>query len=152
MELADILSEHSVLVLHSVKTKTDLLRTLAEKAASSPATEAAILKRSTIREALGSTGLGNGIAVPHGKLAGQTGRRGGVREAGAPVDSTPSTISRSISSCAARPDGAGADHLKALARVARVLRTDSLVDSLRATDDPARLYALLTAIASQHAA
>ena len=51
------------------------------------------------------------------------------------------------------PNGAGADHLKALARVARLLRTDSRADSLRATDDPARLYALLTApIASQHAA
>jgi len=40
--------------------------------------------------------------------------------------------------------GAGADHLKALARVARVLRTDSVTEQLRATADPRRLYAILT--------
>jgi PTS system nitrogen regulatory IIA component len=42
------------------------------------------------------------------------------------------------------PIGAGADHLKALARVARILRTDSVADALRHTNDPARLYAILT--------
>ena len=42
------------------------------------------------------------------------------------------------------PMGAGADHLKALARVARVLRTDSVTEQLRATADPRRLYAILT--------
>jgi len=42
------------------------------------------------------------------------------------------------------PMGAGADHLKALARVARILRTDSIAEALRRTDDPARLYAILT--------
>ena len=51
------------------------------------------------------------------------------------------------------PAGAGADHLKALARVARLLRTDSLVERLRATSDPHRLYQLLTAtLPSQDAA
>jgi PTS system nitrogen regulatory IIA component len=49
--------------------------------------------------------------------------------------------------------GAGADHLKALARVARLLRTDSLVDGLRSTSDPHQLYKLLTtALPSQNAA
>jgi PTS system nitrogen regulatory IIA component len=42
------------------------------------------------------------------------------------------------------PVGAGADHLKALARVARVLRTDSIAENLRRASDPARLYAILT--------
>jgi PTS system nitrogen regulatory IIA component len=40
--------------------------------------------------------------------------------------------------------GAGADYLKALARVARILRTDSVVEALRRTNEPARLYAILT--------
>jgi len=42
------------------------------------------------------------------------------------------------------PVGAGADHLKALARVARILRTDSIVEALRGTNDPSRLYSILT--------
>jgi PTS system nitrogen regulatory IIA component len=42
------------------------------------------------------------------------------------------------------PMGSGADHLKALARVARVLRTDSVAEALRATNDPKKLYAILT--------
>jgi PTS system nitrogen regulatory IIA component len=51
------------------------------------------------------------------------------------------------------PAGAGADHLKALARVARLLRIESLVESLRATGDPRRLHVLLTApLPSQNAA
>jgi len=51
------------------------------------------------------------------------------------------------------PEGAGADHLKALARVARILRTDSVADALRHTNDPARLYAILSQpVASNRAA
>ena len=42
------------------------------------------------------------------------------------------------------PVGAGADHLKALARVARILRTDSVVEALRRSNDPAKLYSILT--------
>ncbi len=42
------------------------------------------------------------------------------------------------------PMGSGADHLKALARVARILRTDSIAGDLRRANDPARLYAILT--------
>ena len=41
------------------------------------------------------------------------------------------------------PVGSGADHLKALSRVARLLRTESIVDQLRSTEDPAELYAIL---------
>jgi PTS system nitrogen regulatory IIA component len=51
------------------------------------------------------------------------------------------------------PAGAGADHLKALARVARLLRTEALVRNLRSTTEPPRLYEMLTApVASQNAA
>ena len=70
MELADILSEESVLVRTDIKTKLDVLKTLAGKVADvtgHPTDE--IFAALNDREALGSTGLGNGIAVPHGKYA-----------------------------------------------------------------------------------
>jgi PTS system nitrogen regulatory IIA component len=50
------------------------------------------------------------------------------------------------------PVGAGAEHLKALSRVARALRTEATVDALRHTDDPARLHAILTAPQAAHKA
>src|SRR3954468_19873405 len=70
MELADILSEESVLVCTGVKTKAEILTRLAEKTSAligQPADE--IFEALNDRESLGSTGLGNGIAVPHGKFA-----------------------------------------------------------------------------------
>src|SRR5690349_15646757 len=71
MELADILSEESVLFCTDIKTKRDVLDRLsnrASKATGFPASD--IFEALNDREALGSTGLGNGIAVPHGRLAG----------------------------------------------------------------------------------
>ena len=70
MELADILSEESVLVCTDIVTKRDVLEKLADKVAAvtgHPAAE--VFEALSDRESLGSTGLGNGIAVPHGKYA-----------------------------------------------------------------------------------
>ncbi|MDR3475405.1 MAG: PTS sugar transporter subunit IIA [Devosia sp.] len=155
MELADILSEESVLVCHSVKDKAELLEILGRHgAAITGHDEATVLETLMAREALGSTGLGNGIAIPHGKLAGLKGVVAAFVRLDDPiefdsVDDQPVDIAFMLLA----PAGAGADHLKALARVARLLRTDSLVEGLRATADPTRLYELLTtAIPSQNAA
>jgi PTS system nitrogen regulatory IIA component len=49
------------------------------------------------------------------------------------------------------PEGAGADHLKALARVARVLRDRATLDSIRRADDADAIYAILTERAAQAA-
>ena len=155
MELADILSEESVLACPDVKDKTTLLTQLSRKAATLTGYDAeTILETIEAREALGSTGLGNGIAVPHGKLAGLKGVTAVFARLAHPVefDSVDEQPVDLVCLLLA-PVGAGADHLKALARVARLLRTESLVDSLRASNDPQRLYALLTqAVPSQHAA
>ena len=70
MELADILSEESVLVCTDITSKHDVLLRLSEQVArltGHPAAE--IFEALNDRESLGSTGLGNGIAVPHGKYA-----------------------------------------------------------------------------------
>ena len=155
MELADILSEGSVLACDKVKDKAELLEILAEHAAKVTGQNAgAIFEALSGREALGSTGLGNGIAIPHGKLAGLKSVVAVFARLAHPVefdavDDQPVDLIIMLLA----PTGAGADHLKALARVARLLRTDSLVEGLRHTSDPAKLHAILTAqMPSQNAA
>ena len=146
MELADILSEESVIACIGLKTKQEVLQRLAEHAAMATGGDpAAIFEAVWDRESLGSTGLGNGIAIPHGKLPGAPSvvavfaRLDHAVDFEA-VDDQPVDLLMLLLA----PMGAGADHLKALARVARVLRSESVVDDLRRTDDPAQLYAILT--------
>ncbi|MHA6689395.1 PTS sugar transporter subunit IIA [Devosia sp. A449] len=152
MELADILVERAVLCCTGVKTKRQLFEELAERAAEltgHPAAE--ILEAITSREELGSTGLGNGIAIPHGKIAGLKTVTALVARLDHPiefdaVDDQPVDIVVMLLA----PTGAGADHLKALSRVARLLRTESVVDELRQANDPAHLRAVFTASDETH--
>lgn len=147
MELANILAERAVVYYADVTTKRQLFEDLAGRAAELTGyPRAEILAAITGREELGSTGLGNGIAIPHGKLAGLKGVTALFARLSQPiefdaVDDQPVDLVIMLLA----PTGAGADHLKALSRVARLLRTDSVTEELRATDDPARLHAILTA-------
>src|SRR5262245_30879972 len=71
MELADILSEEAVIVCSGINTKSEVLRKLSVCAAKVTGQSAeTIFEAVNEREELGSTGLGNGIAIPHGKFAG----------------------------------------------------------------------------------
>jgi len=97
------------------------------------------------RERLSSTGVGGGIAIPHGKLASLSRLQGIFARLATPVDFE-SIDERPVDLVflLLAPEQAGADHLKALARVSRLLRDRALVDKLRATDTADALYALLT--------
>ena len=147
MELADILAEDSVLTCTGVTDKRQLFEILAQKAAERCGlSETEIVDALVAREELGSTGLGNGIAIPHGKLKGLDGVIAVFARLDEPiefdsVDDQPVDLVMLLLA----PIGAGADHLKALSRVARLLRTESVVDQLRRENDPARLRAVLTA-------
>jgi PTS system nitrogen regulatory IIA component len=146
MELADILSEDSVIVCSESKTKLDVLHRLSERAAKITGQDAAtIFEAVNDREQLGSTGLGNGIAIPHGKFAGLGSVTALFAKLDAPVefesvDDAPVDLVMMLLA----PMGAGADHLKALARVARILRTDSVVARLRRCGSEGELYGILT--------
>jgi PTS system nitrogen regulatory IIA component len=146
MELADILSEESVLFGADITTKHDVLVRLSEKVADLTGhTAAEVFEALNNREQLGSTGLGNGIAVPHGKLAALKGVIAVFLKLERPVDfESVDDQPVDIVMMLLAPMGAGADHLKALARVARILRTDSIAEALRRTNDPHKLYAILT--------
>ncbi|MDB5597643.1 MAG: ptsN [Hyphomicrobiales bacterium] len=155
MSLIDLLTADAILPSMKVNTKKQALQELSEKAAQISGIPAREIFDSLLqRERLGSTGVGNGIAIPHGKLA-KAGRIFGVfarlerpidYEAldGAPVDLIFLLIA---------PESAGADHLKALARTARILRDPKVTAKLRATRDASALYSMITQTASsQHAA
>ena len=71
MDLTDILSEESVVVCHRAKDKAEVLEILSRLGAAATGQDSGtVLDTLSAREALGSTGLGNGIAIPHGKLTG----------------------------------------------------------------------------------
>lgn len=152
MELAEILAERAVLYCTAVKTKSQLFEDLAARAADlTDLPVQTILDAVKGREELGSTGLGNGIAIPHGKVPGLKQVTALFARLQQPiefdaVDDQPVDIVVMLLA----PAGAGADHLKALSRFARMLRTEQVVDQLRRQADPAKLHALLTADHSTH--
>jgi PTS system nitrogen regulatory IIA component len=156
VEIADLLTGPEA-VLASVKTsgKKALLAELASRAANVfGLEERRLFDRLIEREALGSTGIGGGIAIPHGRMGALTTPRGVFARLAHPVafdaiDDRPVDIVFLL----VAPEGAGADHLKALARVSRLLRDRSLVDKLRATESAEALYALLVeSVQNQNAA
>ncbi len=105
------------------------------------------------RERLGSTGIGDGIAIPHGKIP-RLGRLFGlVARLDRPVDfealdGQPVEVVFLLLA----PEGAGADHLKALARIARVLRAPGIRDRLRQAREANAIYAVLNEAAEPKAA
>ncbi len=147
MELSDILAEESVFYFTGIKTKDELIERLSAEAGRLLARDpAAIRDTLAAREALGSTGLGSGIAIPHGKLPGLTRVSALFARLETPiefdaVDDQPVDLVMVLLA----PLGAGAEHLKALSRVARLLRGEACVDELRRAEDPAKFYEILTA-------
>jgi PTS system nitrogen regulatory IIA component len=107
----------------------------------------------TEREKIGSTGFGAGVAIPHAKLDGLERVFGYFARLAAPidfqaVDGLPVDLVFLILS----PPDAGAEHLKALAGVSRVLRDRNTVAKLRGARSRDALFALLSGIESLHAA
>jgi PTS system nitrogen regulatory IIA component len=146
VEIADLLTGPDA-VLASVKAsgKKALLAELASRTATVfKLDERRLFDRLLERERLGSTGIGGGIAIPHGRLSTLDKPRGLFARLVHPVDFD-SIDERPVDIVflLVAPEGAGADHLKALARVSRLLRDRSLVEKLRATESADALYALL---------
>jgi PTS system nitrogen regulatory IIA component len=145
MLLTDVVALDAIIPAMRVSNKKQVLQELAEKAARlSAQDERTIFEVLLQREKLGSTGIGSGIAIPHGKLP-ELGKLFGVFarleravdfEAldGQPVDLVFLLLA---------PEGAGADHLKALARVARLLRHPDIARKLRESRDAESIYAVL---------
>ncbi len=155
MLLGDFISPDSVVASLKAKSKKQLLQDLSARAARvTGLSERDIFDVLWQRERLGSTGLGHGIAIPHGKVQGLKRIVGIFARLAEPVDFDAIDSEKvDIVFLLLAPEGAGADHLKALARISRLLREGSGVEKLRACKDAAALYAVLTEDeASSHAA
>lgn len=154
MDIADMLSPEGVLPALRVTSKKQALQELARRAADvTGQPERAIFEVLVERERLGTTGVGYGIAIPHGKLAELDRLHCLFARLETPVefDSIDEQPVDLICVLLA-PEKAGADHLKALARVSRLLRDRTICDKLRGTESRDGLYAILTESAASHAA
>src|ERR1700726_5109218 len=146
MVLTDLLAPNAIIPALKVNSKKQLLQELAAKAAAlCGQSERAILEILQQREKLGSTGVGNGIAIPHGKLPKLDKLFGLFARLDRPIDfealdGQPVDLVFVLLA----PEAAGADHLKALARVARLLRDPDVANKLRDSRDAEALYAVLT--------
>ena len=105
------------------------------------------------RERLGSTGVGNGIAIPHGKLADLNKLHGVFARLDSAIDfDSVDDQPVDLVFLLLAPEAAGADHLKALARVSRLLRDRTVCEKLRGANSADAIYALLTEARTSHAA
>lgn len=154
MELSDLLAEESVFFLKGVSSKDEMLDLVASRAGQQLGqTGEAIRETLANREALGSTGLGDGIAIPHGKLPGLGRVSGFFMRLATPIEfDAVDDLPVDLVMVLLAPLGAGAEHLKALSRVARALRDDAIVSQLRASQEPRQLYAVLTSASGAHKA
>ena len=145
MPLTDLVAPNAILPALKVNGKKQALHELAARAAAlSGQNERAIFDILMQREKLGSTAVGNGIAIPHGKMPNLTRLFGLFARLDRPVDFE--ALDRrpvDLIFMLLAPGGAGADHRKALARVARLLRDSTIARKLRASHDAEALYAVL---------
>jgi len=155
MEIEDLLSSPAqVMPRLKVSSKKQALQELARRAAEITGEhERQIFDVLLERERLGTTGVGNGIAIPHGKLADVKKMFGLFARLENPVDfEAIDEQPVDLIFLLLAPEGAGADHLKALARVSRLLRDRAICEKLRGADQAEAIYALLTDRAHSHAA
>ena len=150
MLLTDLVAPNAIIPALKVNSKKQVLQELAAKAAElCGQSERTILETLQQREKLGSTGVGNGIAIPHGKLPKLEKLFGLFARLERPIDfeamdSQPVDLIFLLLA----PEGAGADHLKALARIARLLRDQDVAKKLRASRDAQAIYSVLAMPAS----
>lgn len=146
MELEDLVSPEGVIAHLKATSKKQALQELSARAATlTGLSERTIFETLLERERLGSTGVGQGIAIPHGKLAQLTRLHGLFARLDTPVDfESIDDHPVDLIFLLLAPETAGADHLKALARISRLLRNQQVVEKLRASEDPAALFAILT--------
>lgn len=146
MEISTLLAPDAVIPALKANNKKQLLQDLAERAGKlTGLPDRRIFDTLIERERLGTTGMGQGIAIPHGRIAGIAKIMGIFARLETPieyeaVDGQPVDLVFLLLA----PEGAGADHLKALARVSRLLRSQQTCEKLRAATKPEVLFALLT--------
>lgn len=146
MELTDILGADAVVAGVKVQSKKRLFQEISAAASSQTGLSEAHLQSALLdRESLGPTGVGFGVAIPHARIDELDRVFGLFFHLESPVefesvDRKPVDLVFALFA----PQNAGAEHLKALAKVSRVLRSEAVRSKLRSTGDVAALHAILT--------
>lgn len=154
MQLSDILIPEAVKLVGSASSKKRLfqdLGSLAEGCYRLGPTQ--VVEALMDREALGPTGVGHGVALPHARLPGLEKVQGMFLRLEKPVDFN--AVDRQpvdLVFALLAPAEAGVEHLKALALVSRTMRDSGVCTKLRSNEDPATLHTILTEAPASQAA
>ena len=145
MNIEDILDPGSVVANLHATSKKQVLQELSKAAGEALGLDSRkVFDILGERERLGSTGVGAGLAIPHGKLPGLDRLQGVFARLEKPVDfDSIDDEPVDLVFLLLAPEDAGADHLKALARISRIMRERSFCDKLRGSDSADAIYALL---------
>ncbi len=146
MELGDLIGPEAVIPALKANDKKQAFQALAERAANIAGLASRDVYDTLLqRERLGSTGVGRGIAIPHGRLAQLQKIVCVFARLEHPIDfEAPDEEPVDLVFLLLAPEPAGADHLKALARISRLLREPQTTEKLRGAHDRAALYSVLT--------
>ncbi len=145
MALSDLIPGNGVTVELGASSRKQVLQSISELAAATTGLNARVIFDAVLqRERLGSTGVGQGVAIPHARLPGIDRVQGVFVRLRAPVDfesidGRPADLIFLLLA----PEGSGAEHLKALARVSRLFRREDIRQRLRAAPDADAILAVL---------
>ena len=147
MLLSQILMPQAVRLISQVDSKKRLLQEISEVITvyNEKFIPALAFDALMSREILGATGVGNGVALPHARIKGLDKVAGAFFKLEKPMDF--SSVDRQpvdLIFALFAPEGAGVEHLKALALVSRTLRDASICSKLRANSNATTMYTILT--------
>ena len=154
MDVVELLTDKCIVANLKVSSKKQALQELAKRAARlTGQPERKIFDVLVERERLGTTGVGHGIAIPHGKLPELDKLYALFARLETPIDFDSIDEQPVDLICVLlAPETAGADHLKALARVSRLLRDRAICEKLRGAESAEAIHALISESSTSHAA
>ncbi len=154
MELADLITPDTVLAAVKASGRKQALQEIGHRAADVYGLSCgAVVDGLLSREKLGSTAMGSGVAIPHTRLLDLDRIVGVFARFDKPIDfEAADGEGVDLMFALLAPEEAGADHLRALAKVSRVMRDPTVRAKLRSTTDAEQLYALITEVSASRAA
>lgn len=145
MDLRDILSPEASIIGLNATSKKHLMQELAQRAASTGIDGRKAFEALLERERLGPTGMGRGVAIPHARLADLDRIVGVFARLARPIEfDAPDGEPVDLVFALFAPEDAGANHLRALARISRSLRDPSICAKLRGAAEASAIHAVLT--------
>jgi PTS system nitrogen regulatory IIA component len=155
MNISQILTADQIRLKDTTSSKKRALEILSEMLAqgTSEASPAAIFEALNRRERLGSTGLGRGVAIPHGRIAGAPQAIGAVLRLKQGIDyDAPDRQPVDIMFALLVPEQSTDEHLELLSQLAAMFSDERYLVRMREIEDPQQLLASLNQQVSSDAA